>query len=182
MRHYDFSNPGIIVDEFGPLWYRGLSGVEPHALSATVDAILEHQGVRHIVVGHSPTNGVIWPRYDAKVVMIDTGISHAYGSYLGYLEITPEGLFAGYPSGKLPLPSNDEGLVSYLEKVIEKNPDNPHLQERVENLLHPDPATVEPDGMEETAAHSGVGELATAQTATAETPAPEPIPICGISP
>ena len=182
LRHYDFSNPGIIVDEFGPLWYRGLSGVEPHALSATVDAILEHQGVRHIVVGHSPTNGVIWPRYDAKVVMIDTGISHAYGSYLGYLEITPEGLFAGYPSGKLPLPSNDEGLVSYLEKVIEKNPDNPHLQERVENLLHPDPATVEPDGMEETAAHSGVGELATAQTATAETPAPEPIPICGISP
>gem|GEM_PF-178661 len=179
LRHYDFNNPGIIVDEFGPLWYRGLSGVEPHALPATVDAILEHQGVRQIVVGHSPTDGVIWPRYDAKVVMIDTGISHAYGGYLAYLEITPEGLFAGYPSGKLPLPSNDEGLVSYLEKVIEKNPDNSYLQERLEILLNP--VTAEPDGMEETSAHSGVGDVVTAQTAAAEMPAPEPIPICGIS-
>ncbi len=179
LRHYDSKNPGIIEDEFGPLWYRGLSGVEPHALSATVDAILEHQEVRHIVVGHTPTNGVIWPRYDAKVVLIDSGISSAYGGHKAYLEITPEGLFAGYPSGKLPLPPNDEGLVPYLEKVIEKNPDNPYLQERLEILLHP--VTAQPDGMEETAAHSGVGAVATAETATAETPAPEPIPICGIS-
>ena len=143
-------------------------------MPATVDAILEHQGVRHIVVGHTPTRGVIWPRYDAKVVMIDTGISQAYGGYLGYLEITPEGLFAGYQKGKLPLPSNDEGRASYLEKVIGKDPDNPYLQERLEILLHPAPP--KPDGLEETAAQSGDGEVATAETLV-----PEPIPICGIS-
>jgi len=177
--HYDPKSPGIIEDEFGPLWYRGLSGVEPHALPATVDAILEHQGVRHIVVGHTPTRGVIWPRYDAKVVMIDTGISSAYGGHLGYLEITSDGLFAGYQRGKLPLPSNDEGRASYLEKVIGKDPDNPYLQERLEILLHP--VTPEPDDTEKTAAPGGVGEMATEETATAETPTPEPIPICGIS-
>ncbi len=177
--HYDPQKPGIVEDEFGPLWYRGLSGVEPHALPATVDAILEQQGVRHIVVGHTPTSGVIWPRYNAKVVMIDTGISSAYGGHVGYLEITPEGLFAGYQRGKLPLPSSDEGLVSYLEKVIEKNPDNPFLQERLEVLMRPVP--VEPEGTEETVTQGGVGEAAAAEAATAETPAEEPIPICGIS-
>ena len=153
-------------------------------MSETVDAILEHQGVRHIVVGHTPTSGVIWPRYDAKVVMIDTGISHAYGGNMAYLEITPEGLYAAYPTGKLPLPSNDEGLVSYLEKVIEISPDNPYLKKRLAILLHP--VTAEPDGMKETAVQRGDGEVAaaetvTAETVTAETPAPDPIPICGIS-
>jgi hypothetical protein len=131
------------------------------------------------VVGHTPTRGVIWPRYDAKVVMIDTGISSAYGGHLGYLEITSDGLFAGYQRGKLPLPSNDEGRASYLEKVIGKDPDNPYLQERLEILLHP--VTPEPDDTEKTAASGGVGEMATEETATAETPTPEPIPICGIS-
>jgi hypothetical protein len=122
---------------------------------------------------------VIWPRYDAKVVMIDTGISQAYGGYLGYLEITPEGLFAGYKRGKLPLPSNDDGRVFYLEKVIGKDPDNPYLQERLEVLLHP--VTVKPDGAEETGVGSGGDEVVTEEAATAVTPAPEPIPICGIS-
>ena len=179
LRHYNPANPGIIEDEFGPLWYRGLSGLAPQALAETVDAILEHQGVRHIVVGHTPTNGVIWPRYDAKVVMIDSGISSAYGGHKAYLEITPEGLFAGYKWGTLPLPASDEGLVSYLEKVVGKDPGNPHLQQRLEILLHP--VMAESEGMEETAAHSGVAETAATETAGAETLAPEPIPICGIS-
>ena len=181
LRQYDPQNPGIIEDEFGPLWYRGLSGVEPHALSESVDAILEHQGVRHIVVGHTPTSGVIWPRYDAKVVMIDTGISSAYGGFLGYLEITPEGLFAGYREGKLALPSSDEGRVSYLEKVIERDPDNQYLQKRLESLLAPAPAIVVPASSEEAVAQSGAGEAPTTELDAAEAPAPKPIPICGIS-
>ncbi len=180
LKHYNFNSPGIVEDEFGPLWYRGLSGVEPQALPATVDAILEYQKVRQIVVGHTPTSGVIWPRYNAKVVMIDSGISHAYGGYLAYLEITPEGLFAGYQGGKLPLPSSDEGLVTYLEKVIEKNPDNPYLQERLEILLHP--VTIQASGPQAPAAQGEVGEVAVAETVTTVPAVPNPIPICGISP
>ena len=177
--HYDPKNPGIIEDEFGPLWYRGLSGEEPHALSDTVDAILDFQGVRHIVVGHTPTRGVIWPRYDSKVVMIDAGISRSYGGYLAYLEITPDGLFAGYRGGKLPLPSSDEELVAYLEKVIETQPDNPYLQERLEILLHP--VIIEPVVRDETSVQNGTEVAPGEGTATAETPTPKPIPICGIS-
>ena len=77
------------------------------------------------------------------------------------------------------MPSNDDERVSYLEKVIGKDPDNPYLQERLEVLLHP--VTPEPDGIEEADAQSGDGEVAAAETPSAETPTPEPIPICGIS-
>ncbi len=179
LEHYDPKNPGILEDEFGPLWYRGLSGQEPHALSETVDAILDFQGIRHIVVGHTPTRGVIWPRYDAKVVMIDTGISSAYGGYLAYLEMTPEGLFAGYKGGKFALPTRDEEQVAYLEKVIETQPANPYLQERLENLLHP--INQELVERSETEAESGAEDESGTEAVTAEIPAPDPIPICGIS-
>ena len=169
LRQFDPANSGILEDEFGPLWYRGLSGVDPHALPETVDAILAHHGASHIVVGHTPTSGVIWPRFDSKVLQIDTGISKAYGGYVAYLEITPEGYFAGYPTGKLKLPDNDEGAIPYLEKVVEMHPGNPHLKKRLEKLMNPpEPAPVEPEATVE----------------NQPVPAPETArvpPICGIS-
>jgi len=168
LSHFDPANPGILEDQFGPLWYRGLSEVDPTASSETVDAILAAHNVKHIAVGHTPTGGVIWPTYDGKVVMIDTGISRVYGGHVGYLEITPEGLFGGYPNGKIPLPANPSELIPYLEKVIAMDPDNAFLQERLEKLQHP----VVPDLLEEDAVMSGDTNLE---------PGPKPVPTCGTS-
>jgi hypothetical protein len=137
LANFDPAEDGIVGDPNGPLWYRGLSGVEPEAPMETVDAILANHTARRIVVGHTPTLGVIWPRYDGKVVMIDTGISSHYGGHIGYLEITPEGAFAGYPGGKIKLPSSDDASVEYLEQVIAMNPDNPNLKRRLKKLLQP---------------------------------------------
>ena len=181
LSNFDPNNSGIVEDDNGPFWYRGLSGVEPHALVETVDAILQQHDARHIVVGHTPTSGVIWPRYDAKVVMIDTGISAAYGGHLGYLEIVPEGLFAGYPGGKLPLPVDEAGLVPYLEKVIQADPGNPYLQKRLQRLLNPPviEAIQNADGSDSTAASNGdAGTSPESQADQAET---DPPVICGIS-
>lgn len=181
LSHFNPGTPGIIEDEFGPLWYRGLSGVEPRTLSETVDAILAHHGARHIVVGHTPTSGVIWPRYDGKVVMIDSGISSAYGGHIAYLEIVPDGLFAGYPDHKLALPSTSEGLVPYLEQVIKADPDNPYLQERLELLLRP---AVDSTGMEtasDTDSESAGAETGDGASPAVLEPAHTATPICGIS-
>jgi hypothetical protein len=172
LSQFDPGNAGIVDDEFGPLWYRGLSGVEPAALDETVDAILAHHNINHIVVGHTPTSGVIWPRYDSKVVMIDTGIASAYGGHVAYLEITPVGLFAGYPLGKLPLPASEADSISYLEKVIVMYPGNAFLQERLEQLLHP----AVPELLEaEENAEAGL------EAAPVPQPGSNPIPICGTS-
>jgi hypothetical protein len=168
LSRFNPGNPGILEDEFGPLWYRGLSGVEPEAVDETVDAILAHHGVNHIAVGHTPTSGIIWPQYDGKVLMIDTGIARVYGGHVGYLEMNPEGLFGGYPNGKVPLPSDQSELIPYLEKVIVLNPDNAFLQERLELLQHP----AVPVLLEEEAGLAGDTTLE---------PGPSPIPICGIS-
>jgi hypothetical protein len=169
LRHFDPADSGILEDDFGPLWYRGLSGVEPQALPETVNAILAHHDASHIVVGHTPTRGVIWPQYDSKVLMIDTGISKAYGGYVAYLEITPEGYFAGYPAGKLKLPDSDEGAIPYLKQVIGMQPGNPHLKKRLENLTAP----VEPKPVDPAATAEGQPE---AKPEPARVP-----PICGIS-
>jgi hypothetical protein len=174
LRNFHPGQGGVLEDDFGPLWYRGLSGVEPMAAPETVDAILAHHGVRHIAVGHTPTSGVIWPRYDGKVVMIDTGIARVYGGYVGYLEITPDGLFAGYPNGKLPLPSSDQQTVAYLEQVIRLDPQNPHLRKRLEKLQQP------PAAADEQGAESGQPADA-AESPGADQSAPVQVPVCGMS-
>jgi hypothetical protein len=168
LRKFDPADSGILEDQFGPLWYRGLSGEEPAALPETVDAILARHQAKRIAVGHTVTSGVIWPLYDGKVVMIDTGISSAYGGRIGYLELTPEGPVAGYPGGKIPLPSKDSDRIPYLEKVIALDPGNPYLQQRLEKLRSPEV----PEVLEEDAGMAG--------DATLE-PGPEPVPICGTS-
>ena len=165
MQAYDPEDAGILEDPYGPFWYRGLAGIEPKAAPETVDAILESHGINHIVVGHSPTRGVIWPEYDGKVLVIDTGISGHYGGFVAYLEVTPEGRYAGYPGGKLALPANDEGVIPYLEQVIALDPDNKYLKARLKKLQQP-PAE-EPESAGE--------ELSDAEKAAAA------IPICGTS-
>ncbi len=125
---------GILADPLGPLWYRGLAGVAPAASVATVDAILERHEARHIVIGHTNTGGVIWPRLDARVIMIDTGIGPAYGGQIGWLEVTPRGMVAGYPGGSLPIPADDGLRLEYLEAVIALQPDNQALRNRRDAL------------------------------------------------
>jgi hypothetical protein len=177
LRHFDPQNMGVLEDEFGPLWYRGLSGVQPEALPETVDAILARHGVRHIVVGHTPTRGVIWPQYQGKVLMIDSGISRTYGGHIAYLEVTPEGLFAGYRGGKLPLPVGETDRQAYLEQVIALDPQNPYLQERLEQIMHPPvPEPVEAESEDAAGGESDNG----GDPANAAAPA-RAIPICGIS-
>jgi len=195
LRNFDPQNPGIIDDPYGPLWYRGLSGVPPLAAPESVDAILAQHGAKRIVVGHTPTNGVIWPEYDGKVVMIDTGISEAYGGHVGWLEITPEGAFAGYPGGRLPLPSGKGAEVAYLERVIEFSPENPYLAQRLQRLQEPPAgeAAAATGSVSAADGQSAAGEDATADAAGEGSPGdasgeasgaagerPVEVPICGI--
>lgn len=134
LRPTDPANPGILEDEHGPLWYRGLAGVAPAASVEAVEAILERHGARHIVIGHTPTGGVVWPRLDGRVVMIDTGMSAAYGRRVGWLEATKDGLVAGYPGGRVPLPLADDQRAGYLDAVIALQPGNDALTRRRDAL------------------------------------------------
>jgi hypothetical protein len=134
LKAFDPANSGILEDDYGPLWYRGLSGVAPEAPVESVQAVLDFNKAARIVIGHTPTGGIIWPRYEGRVIQIDTGISAAYGGRVAYLEITTEGLYAGYPNGKVKLPTGSDGLLSYLDQVIAMDPENAHLKTQREQM------------------------------------------------
>ena len=171
LRAYDPAKPGILDDPFGPFWFRGLAGGEPQAPLETVEAILAQHDAKHIVVGHTPTMGVIWPRYDGRVIQADVGLSGYYGGHVGYLEITPEGLFGGYAWGKLRLPESDDEAVAYLEEVITHDPSNPYLKKRLQTLTQPPGAAA--------AEADGDDDEEPSEPADEEQRVP---PICGISP
>lgn len=171
IREADPSTSDILTDQMGPLWYRGLSGVAPEAPGETVEAILGQHGARHIVVGHTPTGGAIWPRYDGRVIQVDTGLSAAYGGHVGYLEVAGGDLYAGYPTGRVRLPDTDEGRLDYLGKVIALQPENKRLQQQLAELQNPTTANEDnPDSDHEPASEP-------VQAQAESTP-----PICGISP
>lgn len=130
LREGDDGEMGILEDPLGPLWYRGLAGAEPAARRDTVDAILAGHGAKRIVIGHSVSNGVIWPRLDGRVIQIDTGMSRVYGGHVGWLVIEAGQLTAGYRDGRVPLPADDAGRLDYLDAVIALQPGNQALVER----------------------------------------------------
>ncbi len=137
LANFDYENPGLIADECGPFWFRGLSGGEPEVSPELLDSILERLSAQRIVVGHTPTPAVIWPRYDARVIQIDTGIAAHYGGHPAYLEISADGLVAGYPTGKVPLPASDAERGDYLSRVIALQPENSALKRFRERYQSP---------------------------------------------
>ncbi|CCM03075.1 uncharacterized protein FIBRA_05195 [Fibroporia radiculosa] len=72
----------------GPLWYRGWALDPEEKVCAEVDAVLKKTGTRRMIMGHTPDFEKIVSRCDGKIIVIDTGISHAYGGALSALSIT----------------------------------------------------------------------------------------------
>ncbi|MFU8878194.1 MAG: metallophosphoesterase [Wenzhouxiangellaceae bacterium] len=161
---------GILTDEYGPLWYRGLAGMAPETPVETVEAILEQHQASHIVIGHTPTGGFIWPRYAGRVIQIDTGIGSAYGGHVAYLEVTPEGMFAGYRSGRVELPEGGNDLIAYLESVIELLPENRAARERLQQLR-------QLESQESESENTGTSRVAASSNEQAGPTAS--VPICG---
>jgi len=71
----------------GPLWYRGWALESDKEVCSSVDGVLEKIGVRRMIMGHTPDFQKIVSRCDGKIIIIDTGISHAYGGALSALAI-----------------------------------------------------------------------------------------------
>jgi hypothetical protein len=98
----------IINDPAGPLWYRGLLMREPEtpgapdagasgapapsapplpSVAEQLDEVLAAFDARRMVIGHTPNLSGIAVLEGGRLVLIDTGISSAYGGTLTYLEI-----------------------------------------------------------------------------------------------
>ena len=123
----------------GPLWYRGLALNDDIGESAHVDAILAHYGAEHIVVGHSPGYGTVLPRFNAKVLVIDTGIAEYYGSHLASLLIEDDKLINVQRGTSVTIPTSPEALLPYLKEIAKLEPNVNNLSVMIERLENPSP-------------------------------------------
>ena len=133
----DFSKlqGGIVPDDNGPLWYRGLASSEEDTLRAHVEKVLEAHAARRIVIGHTVTQGTVMPRFDGKVVGIDVGLSQHFGGPPACLLIEDGQLFTLHRGKKLALPSDSgQPLLDYLRKAAQLDPSPSPLQQRIAQL------------------------------------------------
>ena len=133
---YGFEDP-IAEDHTGPLWYRGLSLDEEAADESHVDALLDFHGVDHIVVGHTPSFEAIVPRYQGKVVVIDSGISMFYGGAVTSLVIENGKLLNLHRGEQIEIPTDEHGLLSYYRRIAELEPASVSLREAISRLEAP---------------------------------------------
>jgi hypothetical protein len=138
MKDFSPGTDSVLNDPLGPIWYRGLAEAkEADIYSRTLDNILERYGAKRIVVGHSPTGGVVWPRFDQRVIVNDTGIATHYGAHKGVLEITADGLTAIYGDQRILIPADNGGREDYLRAVIQADSNNSQLKNRLARMLAP---------------------------------------------
>ncbi len=64
----------LTINTDGPLWFRGFAQWSDAEGNATIRQLASAFGVKRFVVGHTPQEGTIVPRFDGQVVLIDTGM------------------------------------------------------------------------------------------------------------
>lgn len=70
---------GIGRDRAGPQWYRGLARDSEVSLKDHLDNMLAKKQAGHIVIGHTVSPTGVQPRCGGRVIMVDVGMSAAYG-------------------------------------------------------------------------------------------------------
>ncbi|TKY85404.1 hypothetical protein EX895_005566 [Sporisorium graminicola] len=97
--------------EHGPLWYRGYASDPPALACPNAAAATSALRVNHLVMGHTPHFDGFVTRCNNSILLIDTGISKAYGGEQSALIIDLDLL-------PLPLPanSNPQAQKPWIEK------------------------------------------------------------------
>lgn len=160
--NFDPANSDTIVDDpLGPIWYRGLAQQEETAVfTQTVENILNRYAAKRMVIGHTPTGGVVWPRFDQRVIANDTGLASYYGSHIGILEIKGDELTAIYGDRRIPLPADNADREAYLGEVIELDTNNAALKKRLAEMQAPEPDAASIDTQEaEENDNDGAGDV-----------------------
>jgi len=112
-------SPAPLCDEIaGPLRYRGLAEDDDKAPDSHVDRVLAAHGVRRIVIGHTVTTTAILPRYQARVINVDLGLSRFYGRPPACLVLEGRSAYVWHRQTKIEFPEPGTADVSaYLKSV-----------------------------------------------------------------
>jgi hypothetical protein len=124
----------VSADPEGPLWYRGLAQGGPE-LAPHVEAVLQKHGVKRVVIGHTPTEGLVLPRFGGKVIQIDVGLSKYFGGPPAALLLESGRAFAVHRGKRVALPAADgEPLLGYVREIAALEPDPSRLRPVLDRL------------------------------------------------
>lgn len=111
----------------GPTWYRGYALDDEDEVCSVLDKALNLLEANRMVIGHTVQHdGAIHTRCDGKVILIDIGISSAYGGRKGALEIVGNDVTALYATYNETLPSPPPYVPLYQRKQ-----EQDHSQQRI---------------------------------------------------
>jgi hypothetical protein len=124
---------GIVTDEEGPLWYRGMAQLpeDDRGMAELLSRVLATQQARHIVIGHTPQVAVM-PRFDGKVIAIDVGLSKPFDGPPAFLLIEDGKYFVMHRGRRVDLPVDGGNVTEYLRAVAALEPDNSRLRRAVQ--------------------------------------------------
>ena len=127
---------GIVMDQEGPLWYRGLALNDERTEAAHLETVLQNNQAKRIVMGHTVTEGTVMPRLRGRAVFIDAGLSRYYGGRLACLLIEGGVPYSFHRGNKIPLPSDDSpsSLLGYMKMAAEADPKPSPLQRKIQQL------------------------------------------------
>ncbi len=133
------AEPGLSEKETGPLWYRGLATNAEEVERPHLELVLATYDVDRVVIGHTPGLGTIVPRFEGRVLVIDTGLSSYYGGFQASLLLVNGEATTLQREHTIPLPDTNAGLLPYFERIAELEPTARALQVRINNLASPLP-------------------------------------------
>ncbi len=126
---------GIVTDEEGPLWYRGLARTAEKDLESHLETVLSNYGCERIVVAHAKVPGAVMPRFGGRVILIEVGMSAPNGGRLACLLIEKNRAYALHRGKKLELPKDSgTGLLNYLKRAAALDPAPSPLQATIRQL------------------------------------------------
>lgn len=105
----------------GPTWYRGYALDDEEVICSVLDSALELLEANRMVVGHTVQHdGAIHTRCGGKIILIDIGISSAYGGRKGALEIQGNDVQALYATYNETLPTPPPYIPVNLHQTNKK--------------------------------------------------------------
>ncbi len=127
--------PGLSERESGPLWYRGLAANDEAIERPHLERLLSTYDVDRVVVGHTPGLGTIAPRFEGRVLVIDTGISSYYGGFMASLLLENGEAMTLQRGHRVLLPTSEDGLLPYYRRIAELEPNASALRARINRLV-----------------------------------------------
>jgi hypothetical protein len=110
--------PDILVNEQGPLWYRGLALNAEETERAHLEALLAKHGVARIVTGHTKLASTVFPRFGGRVVIADIAVPEGYVDPYAYLIIENGVLTTVHRGARVPIQAETpEAVCAYVTEI-----------------------------------------------------------------